>query len=202
MTDDIPERRTRLRGLLSRNQFVALVSGLGVLAIGMLTVIWTPGRVVVLKWILGSVFVFMGASDAAEALAIRKQASHWPALLLRAGLNVVFGVLILAWTGITEPTLAYLVGANLLCYGALAIVVSRAIPPDVEAHSRNLWRGILALGIGLVLVVLPDRSVFVIAMLAGFYLIIFGLLLLAASYQLQKLKDQGTGDESGGAAHA
>ncbi len=195
------EWHTPLRGMLSRNQFIAVASGIAALAIGILVVIWTPGRITVLKWVLGAIFVFVGLSEAIDAIARRSErdAGYWPLLLLRGIIGTIFGALTLAWSDITPTVLAYLIGANLLIYGVLAVAISRMIPSDVEAHSRNLWRGVLAIGIGIVLVVLPERSVFVVALIVGFYLIAFGLLMLVASYQLRRLQDSENGDRFGAA---
>lgn len=189
------DARTPFRGMLTRSQFIAIISGIAAVAIGMITAIWTPARVTILKWILGGVFLFVGLSDSVDAFGNRKEGSYWPFQLVRGIVSVVFGLLILAWTDISSAGLAYLIGINLLVYGVIAVGISRAIPPDVEAHSRNLWRGVLALGIGIVLVLLPDRSVFVIAMIIGVYLICFGILLLVSSYQLQRLRDRNSAPE-------
>ncbi len=183
-----PHPATTVRGLLSRNQFVALVGGIAALAIGLLVVIWTPGSLFVLRWALGSVFFFVGVSEVVEGFVIRRGADYWPLLLLRGATSAFAGALALTWPDITDLVLALIIGINLIIYGIIAIIISRQISKAFEAHSRNLWRGALALAIGIVLVAAPGRSVFVIAVVCGIYLIFFGVLLLVASYQLNKLK--------------
>jgi uncharacterized membrane protein HdeD (DUF308 family) len=115
--------------------------------------------------------VFMspdGAPDIEEA-----PSWAWWLLLLVALCTFLVGVLLLFWPHRTLSTLAVILGIYLLVVGALWVLVS--LSTRRAARGMSVWRGVIALLAGVIVIRHPSESLTVLALAFGICLLIAGV---------------------------
>ncbi len=119
-----------------------------------------------------------GAQDAAEP-----PGWTWWVLLLVAVCTLAVGVLLLVAPHRTLSTLAVILGIYLLAVGALWIGVGIAVK---EVRSAGLWRGVIALIVGAILIRHPSDSIDVLALAFGIFLMVAGVFELIAAFEYRE----------------
>jgi uncharacterized membrane protein HdeD (DUF308 family) len=171
---------------LRASRLTAFVAGIIALAGGIVLLFWPDRTVKVVAVLVGVVLVITGLGQILDGISSRSAGSHWGWVLLKGVIDLAFGVVLVVWPGPTVWVLVLIFGIQLIISGIASIVVSRQIPKEYETRSRWLWRGILGILAGLVVLAWPDATVLVIAVVVGAYLILVGLVLLWAGFQLGK----------------
>lgn len=127
---------------------------------------------------------------ATDIVLIIDPARMWPLMALRGTLAILFGIVALAWPGITVLALAGLFAAWMLLDGIFLLVNAFR-----QGRNQGGWRdwlpsllaGLLAIGAAVVTVLFPVITLVVLATLAGILLIAIGALELAIAVRLRKL---------------
>jgi uncharacterized membrane protein HdeD (DUF308 family) len=104
----------------------------------------------------------------------------WWILLLVAVCTLAVGVLLLVAPHRTLSTLAVILGIYLLVVGALWIGVGIAVK---EVRGTGLWRGVIALIVGAILIRHPSDSINVLALAFGIFLMVAGVFELVAAFE-------------------
>jgi uncharacterized membrane protein HdeD (DUF308 family) len=104
----------------------------------------------------------------------------WWLLLLVGICTLIVGVLLLFWPHRTLSALAVIVGIYLLVVGAIWIGVTLGTP---GARTVGLWRGVLALLAGVIVVRHPSESLTVLALAFGICLLLAGVVELVAAVE-------------------
>jgi uncharacterized membrane protein HdeD (DUF308 family) len=171
---------------IRRSSWIPLLVGIWAVIAGVLTIVWPGGTVLALAVIFGVFLVIAGPMQIVHALRLRGHAREWWLLLLRGIADLALGVLTLVWPGITVLVLALLFGVELLLLGGLE--TAAAFQARVARHDWGwyLARGLVAVAIGIVTIVWPDITVFALALLLGFFLVYFGVVLALGAMQLRR----------------
>ncbi|GAB3507785.1 uncharacterized membrane protein HdeD (DUF308 family) [Amycolatopsis cihanbeyliensis] len=115
---------------------------------------------------------------------------QWWLVVLRGAVAVLFGILAVAWPGITVLALAVLWGAYVLVDGIAAAVIGLTGGPIPGA---DRWAHVLlgALGVltGALALVWPEITVLVLLLLIAAWSIVAGVLQVAAAIRLRKVID-------------
>jgi uncharacterized membrane protein HdeD (DUF308 family) len=181
MADD---ERTTL-DVLRGSRILAYTVGLLSLAGGLVLLFWPDRTIVVVARLIGVFLVAIGLGEAFEASTSHRKGSYWGLLLARGVINVVMGGLLLFWPDVTVTVLVWLFGLDLMITGVIGLFASRHVPPEL-GRSSLLFRSIVALVFGFVVVVWPDVTLWVLALLVAIQLVLVGLLLLWSGYQLTR----------------
>ena len=176
--------------LLKGSRAFAIASGVVFLVIGIVLLVWPKETFKALAVIIGIGLVIGGIAHALDALVTHRSGSYWGLLLARGVLDIIVGVFAIAYPDITVALVAIFVGADLIVGGVIQIVVSRQAATEVEERSRFLWRGILWIVGGLVIIALPGASVTLFAWIVGFVFVLSGLMMLVVGFQLGKAERQ------------
>jgi uncharacterized membrane protein HdeD (DUF308 family) len=104
----------------------------------------------------------------------------WWLLLLVALCTLAVGVLLLIAPHRTLSTLAEILGIYLLVVGAIWICVGIGVK---EVRDAGLWRGVIALIAGAIVIRHPSGSVTVLALAFGIFLLIAGVFELVAAIE-------------------
>jgi uncharacterized membrane protein HdeD (DUF308 family) len=104
----------------------------------------------------------------------------WWVLLLVAVCTLAVGVLLLVAPHRTLSTLAVILGIYLLVVGGLWICVGIAVK---EVRGAGLWRGVIALIAGAIVIRHPSDSITVLALAFGIFLMIAGVFELVAAVE-------------------
>jgi uncharacterized membrane protein HdeD (DUF308 family) len=104
----------------------------------------------------------------------------WWVLLLVAVCTLAVGVLLLVAPHRTLSTLALILGIYLLVVGVLWICVGIIVK---EVHGAGLWRGVIALIAGAIVIRHPSGSITVLALAFGIFLMVAGVFELVAAVE-------------------
>ena len=107
----------------------------------------------------------------------------WWLLLLVAVCTLAVGVLLLVAPHRTLSTLAVILGIYLLVVGALWICVGIAVK---EVRGAGLWRGVIALIAGAIVIRHPSDSITVLALAFGIFLMVAGVFELVAAVEYRE----------------
>jgi uncharacterized membrane protein HdeD (DUF308 family) len=107
----------------------------------------------------------------------------WWVLLLVAVCTLAVGVLLLVAPHRTLSTLAVILGIYLLVVGVLWICVGIAVK---EVRGAGLWRGVIALIAGAIVIRHPSDSITVLALAFGIFLMVAGVFELVAAIEYRE----------------
>jgi uncharacterized membrane protein HdeD (DUF308 family) len=109
-----------------RWRWLSVVLG-AVLVIGGILVVFWPGiTLVVLAWIVGLSLIVHGAGRVGIALVEREEIPGWGWLALAGAVNVLLGVLAIAWPAGTVLVLSLIFGAQIALFGLLLLIAAFA----------------------------------------------------------------------------
>ncbi len=109
---------------------------------------------------------------------------HWWVLALRGVLALIFGIMAVAWPGITLVVLALVFGAYAIVDGALAAVAATRAAKGQRAPLILL--AVAGLLFGIMCVVWPGLTVLVIALLIGIWAIVTGVMEIMTAIRMRK----------------
>jgi uncharacterized membrane protein HdeD (DUF308 family) len=109
---------------------------------------------------------------------------HWWAVAVRGGMAVVFGIITVAWPGVTLLVLALLFGAYALVNG----VVEAAAAVRVRGRHRTplLVEAALTIAMGLITMFWPGITVIAVTILIGIWALVTGVAQIAAAIRLRE----------------
>jgi uncharacterized membrane protein HdeD (DUF308 family) len=97
----------------------------GILVIGgVLAVVWPGVTLVVLAWITGLSLVLHGVARTALAVLRRHEVSGWAWYAAAGAVNVLVGVLAIAWPEATVLVLSVILGLQIALFGVLLLLAS------------------------------------------------------------------------------
>ena len=170
--------------LVARQWPTLMVVGIITIAVGAAVLAWPSETLTVLSVLLGLQLLVFGLFRLISAFASDVAS---PGLLGFIGvLGILGGVVVLRNPNETVAVLATILGAFWIISGVIDVIDALAN----SSASGRVWRafgGLLSIGAGAVIVAWPSPTVTVIAWIAGFYLIVFGLFLCASAFSMRSL---------------
>jgi uncharacterized membrane protein HdeD (DUF308 family) len=109
---------------------------------------------------------------------------RWHLVVLRGVVAILFGVVAIAWPGITVLALALLWGVYLLMDGIAAIAMGMGRGTDRMYH---ILLGVLGIAAGVISLGWPQITVVVLLVLIAVWAIVAGALQIAAAIRLRKV---------------
>jgi uncharacterized membrane protein HdeD (DUF308 family) len=106
---------------------------------------------------------------------------RWAAILLGAIL-VVGGILAAVWPGVTLFTVALITGLSLIAHGAVRIGVAVVARSEIDSWGWLVLAGAVNVIAGVIAIAWPQATVFVLSLILGAQIAVFGLLLLVAAF--------------------
>jgi uncharacterized membrane protein HdeD (DUF308 family) len=111
---------------------------------------------------------------------------NWWAVVLRGIVAVVFGVLALAWPGITLSTLVVLFGVFAFMDGIFALVAAIGGWSKLEDHWFLLLEGALGILIGIMAYRAPGLTAVMLVLYIAAWTLLMGVLKVVAAVRLRK----------------
>jgi uncharacterized membrane protein HdeD (DUF308 family) len=142
-----------------------------------------------LAFLLGLALVISGLLE----IALGWESSKRALSVVLGAILVVGGLLAAFWPEVTVWTLALLTGVSLLLHGIGRIAVAFMARAEVPGWGWLVVAGALNVVAGIVALVWPEATVFVLSLILGFQVLIFGICLLVVAF---------SGSRSGAAASA
>ncbi len=175
--------------MVGRSWGWVLFFGIVTLILGVLVVIRPKDTVYAFAILLGIWLFVAGLFRIVTAIAESGDTAgnRWFVAVLGL-LSVIIGILFLRHTEETVTTLAFLIGLFWVVGGIIEFFTAYG---DDGSPARG-WRiamGVLAFAAGIVTLVVPHLTLNVLAVIMGIWLIIYGVLEIALSFQLRHLTD-------------
>ena len=184
--DLTPQEHDILR-IVGKSWGWVLFFGIVTLALGIVVTIRPRGTIYAFAIILGIWLFVAGLFRIVASIADREDTAGTRWLMAFLGLiSVIVGILFLRRTDETVTTLAFLIGLFWVIGGIIEFFDAYS-DHGSPARSWRIGMGILAFAAGIVTLVWPNLTVTVLAVIMGIWLIIYGLLEIALSFQLRRL---------------
>jgi uncharacterized membrane protein HdeD (DUF308 family) len=129
------------------------------------------------------------AGGAGGAIAQGAKRLWWLALLTGV-VSVLVGILLLAWPGKTLLVLMVVLGIYLLVFGVLRFIEA-VFDTEMDQRGLNVFLGILAVVLGVLVMREPVRFVWVAAIVVGLFWLIRGLIEIFRSIARHDVPDRG-----------
>jgi uncharacterized membrane protein HdeD (DUF308 family) len=152
--------------------------GLAALVVGVVLLFNPVTAARALALLIGVALVIGGLLE----LAVGWESEHrWRAFLLGAIL-VIGGVVAAAWPGPTLFTVALVTGLSLIVHGAVRVGVAVLGRHEVPGWGWLALAGAVNVVVGVIAIAWPQATVFVLSVVLGLQIAVFGLLLLIAAF--------------------
>lgn len=141
------------------------------IALGVLILVWPGISLVALTIVVGAYALASGITELGYAFtADGKSRRGW--FVFSGLLGIAFGVMVLAWPGISSLALLYVIGAYAIAIGILAIGAAFQLPLDGRGTWLMILGGFVAILFGIVMLAWPGAGALAtLALIAAFALV-------------------------------
>ena len=185
---------------LVQNWWLFTLRGIFAIVFGLLALIF-PGPTMLSLVILFSAYMLVdGIFGIISAVrAIRRKEDRWGLLIFEGLIDIAVGILAFLWPGITVVAFVLLVGAWAIVTGA--VMTAAGFRLNVS-HGRwwLVLSGLLSLGFGTLLVIIPLIGAIVLTWWIGAYALAFGVALVIFSFKLRSRQHEGVSPTAVGTA--
>jgi uncharacterized membrane protein HdeD (DUF308 family) len=163
--------------------WLSVVSGIVMVLLGLWVLTNLYDSVNVLALLVGISLIVAGV---VEILALHGEADVGWAVWISGGLLVAAGIAVLVWPDITLWALAVLAGLGLLLAGLVRVgtALARRDSPD---FALQLAVGALGIVLGVIVLVWPDATLLVLALVLGLRFLVTGVVAIGVGWQLHRL---------------
>jgi uncharacterized membrane protein HdeD (DUF308 family) len=162
-----------------------LALGIAAFVAGLITLVWPGVTVLALVFVLGVFLLFAGGAEIGWSIAER-HTPGWGFILFRGIVDLVTGIVVLAWPDVTALVLALLLAFWLFFYAALTLWYAYRHRGDRPHPGHFLAKGIAALVAAVITVVWPGITILVVALVIGFMLLFWGVVLIRFAFVLRR----------------
>jgi uncharacterized membrane protein HdeD (DUF308 family) len=164
-----------------------LVFGIVTLLAGLLTLVW-PGRtIVVIAVLFGIQLVVAGIFRFVAAFASDDETGGTRVLLALLGvLSFIVGLYALRHVLLTIAALALLLGIFWIVNGAVETFAALS-HRGMQGRGWTIFMGLLSIVAGIVVLVYPAISLATLAIVLGFWLLVFGVMEIVLAFRLRSL---------------
>ncbi|MFI9650108.1 HdeD family acid-resistance protein [Streptomyces sp. NPDC052040] len=171
--------------LLSRSAWqVVLATGAASLILGIVILAWPGPSLLVASILFGLYLIISGVLQVASAFGTHRATSLRVLAFLSGALSIVLGLFCFRGPLESLLLLALWIGIGWLFRG-IAQTVAAAHDPAVPGRSWQIILGIVTFIAGIVLIVSPFRSIALLAWVAGWWLIVVGVVELMTALRIR-----------------
>ena len=163
------------------------VLALGILSLiaGVITLVWPSVTVYALVFVLGVFLLVAGGAEIGWSIAER-HTDGWGFILFRGIVDLIAGIVVLAWPDVTALVLALLLAAWLFVYAAMSLWYAYRHRGQRPHTGHFVAKGIAALVVAVITVAWPGITILVVALVIGFMLLFWGVVLTRFAFVLRK----------------
>src|SRR6266540_7481444 len=172
---------------LRRSWGFVLALGIACVVAGVLTLVWPGVTILALVIVLGVFLLFAGASELGWSFAERHH-KGWGLLLFRGIVDVIAGVVVLAWPAATALVLALILAAWLLLYAAMTLWFAYQHRGERPHTGHFVAKGVTAVVAAAITVAWPGVTILVIALVIGIALVLKGVILTRLAFVLRRAR--------------
>lgn len=165
--------------------FLLGLKALLAIGIGLAFLINPMGMVSTFSYILGIALLIFGVVNIYNGLKVKKETSYWMLLAEDGVLQLIVGIVLLAWPQLTPSLIMIILGIWIILGGIIQFVIANKYKDGLA--QRN-FRGILAIILGGIIVFNPDAGVKIFSMIIGALSLFYGLYMIVLLLRLGKVK--------------
>ncbi len=170
---------------LRRSWGFVLALGIASLLAGLLTIVWPGATVLALAIVLGVFLLFAGGAEIGWSIAER-HTDGWRLILFRGIVDLIAGIVVLAWPDVTVLALALLLAAWLFLYAAVTLWYAWKHRGERPHTGHFVAKGVAALVAAAITVAWPGITILVVALVIGFALVFQGVVLIRLALFLRR----------------
>jgi uncharacterized membrane protein HdeD (DUF308 family) len=163
----------------------ALAAGIGMLAAGVLLLVWPKATLTVVAILIGAALLVAGVFRLVDGILARGQSGGMRAADIVIGLlAIVAGLYCLKHHSLTILVLALVVGAFWVIHG-VGDLVTAATQGKVPGRGLRIVGGVFSLAAGLVILFWPGISLILLLTILGAWLLFYGVVLTVLALRLR-----------------
>jgi uncharacterized membrane protein HdeD (DUF308 family) len=168
-----------------------LFGGLGMLALGVMLLVWPAASLTIGAILIGAAVLVSGVVKLFEGFTASNLSGGMRAGYIAIGLLAVLaGCYLLVHHAFSLFLLAFVAGVYFIAHGVTELGVG--ISGHVPARAARIVLGIFSIAAGIVMVVWPAISLTLLLTVAAAFLLFYGLVLCGLAYSLNKASKGGT----------
>jgi uncharacterized membrane protein HdeD (DUF308 family) len=172
---------------LARNWWIFLVRGILALLFGILALVWPGPTLEALILLFGAFVLVDGVFELIHAIT-RRSSEPWWLDLIQGILGIGVGVLTFVWPNVTGLVLLTFIAVWMILIGVFGILAAIRLRRVIEGEWLLGLNALISLLLGILLIVFPVSGALAVSWLIGIYAVLFGILLIALSLRLRKLR--------------
>lgn len=165
----------------------AWILAFGVLSIlaGLVAIFWPGATLLVIAIVFAVQLIVAGVFRFVGAFAIPGETGWLRALqAILAVLSFVVGVYLLGHMALSLLVLAFVLGFYWTVHGVIELFVAIG-HPELPGRAWMILSGLLGIAAGVLLIVLPGISLFVLTLVLGVWLVLFGVMLALQAFRVR-----------------
>jgi len=163
--------------------WLSIIGGIVLLGLGIWMLTNLYDSTVVLAWLVGASLILAGLI---EILALHGQKGIGWAVWIAGLLLIAAGVAVIVWHAITLWAIAVLAGVGILIAGVLRIALALS-DRDHPDFLFNLAIGALGVVVGVLVLVWPEATLVVLALILGIRFVVSGIVAIGMGWQIHRL---------------
>lgn len=172
---------------LGRAWWIVLLRGILSLVFGIVALIWPQLSLAFLVAVYAAYALVDGVLSVGAAIRGGGISPRWW-LAVGGLISIAAGVAALIWPGLTALVLIVLIGAVAIARGIFEIVGAIQLRKSIDNEWVLILSGGLSVLFGLLVIIAPGAGALALAWLIGLWAAVIGILLIALSLRLRKLK--------------
>lgn len=172
---------------LTDNWWLLLLQGIVSIIFGILAIVWPLRTLAILIIVLGWFVLINGIIASVSAIGAAAERRPWGWRLATGILGILAGLLILRWPGETAFTVLLFVGFWAILVGLVQIIGALADHEEIPHAWLLAIEGGISILFGIAMVVWPLVGLLTLALLAGIYAIVHGVMYCVAAFRVRSL---------------
>ncbi len=170
-----------------------LLGALGLIAVGIMLVVWPHVTLFVASILIGAALVVTGIAKLWEGFTNRDRAGGTRAGYIVIGLLAILaGIYCLRHHALSVYLIAFVAGVYFIVHGIVDLGAS--VSTDFPGRGMRALLGVFSLGAGLVLVIWPGLSLTLLVLIVGAWLLFYGCVLAALAFGVRRQAKEMTRD--------
>jgi uncharacterized membrane protein HdeD (DUF308 family) len=176
---------------VARSWWMTAVRGGAAIVLAVVAVVWPTKTLTLLVGIFGVYVLLDGALEAANAVRARREGRSWwlPAVEAVAGIGIGVATFVVTFavTDASGRLLIALIGIWAIITGVLRLYAAFQLRDFIGVEWLMVLAGVVMIGLGLLLILNPDRGLLVTLYVLAAGALVFGVVLLARALRLYRL---------------
>ena len=164
--------------LLNRPRWELVVRGLIIMGFGTMALVHTGLTIAVLVNLFGAFVFIEGIFQMVGSLAVKAENPQWALMFISGLCNLMIGVIVLAWPGMSALALLWFIAAWALVTGTVQLVFGLRAPGGGAEKALHIVGGIIGIVFGLLAFTWPGATAMAIVWMVGLFAILFSIQLI------------------------